>query len=72
MGRKNHKDAVEIESLNDKLAALKGDCEVFHRENESLRRRVLDLEKQERELERWRAKEKMIVRHLKAVKNVVK
>ena len=72
MGRKGREDEMTIEALSNKHSALKSDCELLQRENSILRKRVSELEKQERELMRWKAKEKMIVRHLRAVKNVVK
>ena len=72
MGRKGREDEIKLEALSNKCSALKSDCELLQRENSILRKRVSELERQEKELMRWRAKEKMIVRHLRAVKNVVK
>ena len=72
MGRKAHEDKARIETLMNRLSVSKSDCESLQRENSGLKRHITKLEKLERELMQWRAKEKMIVRHLKAVKNVVK
>lgn len=53
-------------------SSLKRECDSFRKEILYLKDRISELENYEKELMRWRAKEKMIVRHLKAVKNVVK
>ena len=59
-------------TLLENYSHLKQECDSFRLENYDLKDRISELEKYKKELMRWRAKEKIIIRHLKAVKNVVK
>ena len=70
--RKAHENQIRNEALMKQYSVLQSSCESMRHDNNCLKRRITELGVCEKELLRWRAKEKMIVRHLKAVKNVVK
>lgn len=71
-GRRLRKFEKSEGTLLKNSSSLNRECDSFRQEILYLKNRISELEKYEKELMRWRAKEKMIVRHLKAVKNVVK
>ena len=61
-----------VRSLEEKKISLENTCERLRQEIISLKAEIQESEVDRNELMRWRAKEATIVRHLKAVKNVVR